>query len=152
MRVILDANVVIRMLLGSDNPARAVDVILEAGLSQIVTFLVTSELRREVLNKIQQKRYLSDRIVSDRIVADDAIDFLDEMSRRGTVLPTRVGSPSIKSRDPKDDYVLAYAETGRADYVVTHDEDLLVLDGRFTFRIVRPPELLAVLREHGLIP
>lgn len=33
-------------------------------------------------------------------------------------------------RDPQDDYLLALAEAARADYLVTRDEDLLVL-GRY---------------------
>ena len=145
MRLLLDANVVIRMLLRSPNPARSVDVILDAGLRKTITFLVPSELRREVLIKIQGKRYLA-----ERILPDEATEFLDELARSGIVPPTHVGSPRPMSRDPKDDYLLAYAASGQADYLVTDDNDLLVLDGRFPFRIVRPSAFLAVLREQGL--
>lgn len=145
MRVLLDANIIIRMLLRSPNPARSVDVILDAGLRREITFLLTSELRREVVTKIGEKRFLSQRITHDR-----AVTFLDQLAGSSIVLPTRASSPDAISRDPKDDYLLAYAESGHADYLVTGDEDLLVLDGRFPFRIVRPPELLAILREQGL--
>ena len=51
----------------------------------------------------------------------------------------------------RDDYLLAYAASGRADYLVSNDQDLLVLDGRFPFRILTPPGFLVVLHEHDLV-
>lgn len=36
---------------------------------------------------------------------------------------------SIHSRDPKDDHLIAASLVGNADYLVTGDEDLLILDG-----------------------
>lgn len=71
------------------------------------------------------------------------------MALHGIVPPTHVGSPRPLSRDSKDDYLLAYAESGGADYLVTYDGDLLALDGAFAFRIVTPPDFLAVLRGVG---
>jgi hypothetical protein len=48
-------------------------------------------------------------------------------------------------RDPKDDYLLELACAGDADYLVTGDEDLLVLGTIKTTRIIRLGEFKALL-------
>jgi putative PIN family toxin of toxin-antitoxin system len=47
------------------------------------------------------------------------------------------------SRDPKDDKVLATALAGRADYLVTEDNDLLVLGAHHGIPIVTASQFLA---------
>jgi uncharacterized protein len=49
------------------------------------------------------------------------------------------------SRDPKDDTFLATAVAARADYVVTEDNDLLVLGAHQGIQIVTAGRFLAVL-------
>ena len=46
-------------------------------------------------------------------------------------------------RDPKDDKILELAVNGRADYIVTGDDDLLVMDPFRGISIIRPAEFLA---------
>lgn len=48
--------------------------------------------------------------------------------------------------DPKDDYLLAHAVVGRADFLVTGDSDLLILDRVEALRIVTAGELVRILR------
>lgn len=50
-------------------------------------------------------------------------------------------------RDPKDDKVLATAKAGRVDYLVSEDEDLLVLTEYEGIRIVNAATFLAMLGE-----
>jgi predicted nucleic acid-binding protein len=59
----------------------------------------------------------------------------------------RVESPiPAVTRDPKDDYLLAYALVGEADYLVTGDEDLLVLEGQISeLEILTPRQFSQVL-------
>lgn len=45
-------------------------------------------------------------------------------------------------RDPKDDYLLSLAIDGKADAMVTGDDDLLALDPFRGIRIVAPAEFL----------
>jgi len=52
--------------------------------------------------------------------------------------------PAI-SRDPKDDKVLALAAMARATYIVTDDQDLLVLKHHATADIVTPAAFLDLL-------
>ncbi len=53
------------------------------------------------------------------------------------------------TRDPADDYVLAYALIASADYLVTGDKDLLVLRDQITGLTIVPPTQLAQLLELG---
>ena len=49
-------------------------------------------------------------------------------------------------RDPKDNFLLALALDGRADYLVTGDADLLVLDPWRGVRIVTPVDFLVAVQ------
>ena len=48
-------------------------------------------------------------------------------------------------RDPKDDKILELAVNGRADYIVTGDDDLLVMNPFRGIAIIRPAEFLALV-------
>ena len=50
-----------------------------------------------------------------------------------------------RSRDAKDDVYLAAALGASAEYIVTYDKDLLVLEKPFGIQIVTPRELLIKL-------
>jgi putative PIN family toxin of toxin-antitoxin system len=52
-------------------------------------------------------------------------------------------------RDPFDDYVLAAAVVGRADYLVTADKDLLVLEKYKKVAIITPNEFAVIMKPHG---
>jgi len=48
------------------------------------------------------------------------------------------GSPQAISRDPKDDYLLLMARKGKADVLITGDDDLLKLERFGKTRILSP--------------
>ena len=50
------------------------------------------------------------------------------------------------SRDPKDDKFLAVAVAGRADYLISGDKDLLVLEKVGSVPIVSPAAFLAAVK------
>ncbi len=66
-----------------------------------------------------------------------------------TVTRINLGKRFTVSRDADDDILLATAHAGRADYLVTHDRDLLDIPAAerrvFAFEIVRPLDLLQAL-------
>jgi predicted nucleic acid-binding protein len=66
-------------------------------------------------------------------------------------LPTLPGPFPRVVRDPDDDYLLAYAEIGRADFLVSGDSHLhQVDDSTLPFDIIAPAAFLLLLRERGL--
>jgi uncharacterized protein len=64
------------------------------------------------------------------------------------IQPIEQSIPAV-TRDRKDDYLLAYAVVGAADYLVTGDEDLLVLKHVGRLRIVSPPAFAGILRDRA---
>ena len=55
-------------------------------------------------------------------------------------------------RDPKDDAILALAEAAGAEYIITGDDDLLVLRNFARASIVSPRAFWEVLRDRGKAP
>ncbi len=75
--------------------------------------------------------------------------FLDTI---GEPMPRLIGPYPRICRDPNDDYLVVSALAGRADLVVTLDDDLLALGEYAGVRFVKPGGALAILREAGLLP
>lgn len=136
IRAVVDTNILIRALLkpqGSVGPVltrlRDGDYVLlyaEPLLNEMVTTLT--------LPRIRNKYHLTD---------DDVETVLALVLLRGEpVAPER---RIMASRDPKDNIVLEVAVAGRADYIVTGDDDLLVLHPFENISIVRPAEFLKAL-------
>lgn len=88
----------------------------------------------ELLGVLTTRPHFTSRI-SNRI----ATEFIGTLRARAELLPTIQPEdvPAVV-RDPKDDYLLAHALLGRADYLVTGDRDLLVLERVEQLRIVTP--------------
>ena len=147
MRVLIDASVLVRMLLLSDNPARAVDVILDAALAGVFELLVPAELLSELADRLTHRPYLAARVASSERDA-----FLSLLAEIGTPsYPYARPFPAV-TRDQKDDYLLAYALRDRVDYLVTGDHDLLALAEIYDPpRIVDPGAFVRELRARGLV-
>ncbi|MEJ2750687.1 MAG: putative toxin-antitoxin system toxin component, PIN family, partial [Anaerolineae bacterium] len=119
MRVLIDTNVFISYLL---NPHRmgTIQAIFTAWSAGKFTLLVPEALLDEILVTVSNKPHLAQRISPDLLK-----EFLSTVQELGETVP-RIESPiPAVTRDPKDDYLLAYALVGKADYLVTGDEDLL---------------------------
>jgi putative PIN family toxin of toxin-antitoxin system len=124
MRVLIDTNVFISYLLGPHSTG-VVQTILQAWAKEKFTLLIPEALLDEILVTATNKPNLAKRIAPADLKA-----FLTTLQELGEEVP-RIESPiPAVTRDPKDDYLLAYALVGGADYLVTGDEDLLVLAGQ----------------------
>jgi putative PIN family toxin of toxin-antitoxin system len=80
--------------------------------------------------------------ITDLIVAD-MINTIHEYGQR--VQPEQ--PIEAVSRDPKDDMFLACAKAAQADYLVSEDNDLLVIGQHHTTQIVNVAAFLAVLEK-----
>ena len=93
----------------------------------------------EILEVLQRPELTSKfRALQDR----DLRRVIEIVGQAQAVTPPAV--PAV-SRDPKDDKFLATAAAARADYLVTEDEDLLVLDEYQGVKIVNAAAFLSIL-------
>lgn len=140
MRVLLDANILISYLL-TPNPESPVIKIVDLGLLGGFQLLVPEELLDELVKKARAAKYLAGRIAPEEL--QELVDILGGVAE---TIPRITEEIPAVTRDPKDDYLLAYAVVGEADYLVTGDHDLLVLGQVDNMRVVTPHELWQVLQ------
>ena len=136
MRVLLDANILISYLL-KRNPDSPITRIVEAGILGEYTLLLPEALLEEYSTKIADKPYLAERITASEMQQFSAI-----LTANSETIPEITETIPAVTRDPKDNYLLAYAVVGDADYLVTGDEDLLVLQNVQGVQLCRPSDFV----------
>lgn len=79
-------------------------------------------------------------------VIEAVMEFLDT---KGILLEPHITIE--ESRDKKDNFLLELSEAANADYLVTRDEDLLVLKRWKNTEIIKPEDFLPLLRKMRLL-
>ena len=131
MRVVLDANV----LVAAFATRGLCHALFELCVDQH-EIVLSSEILKEVAGALQKKMKVPLAVVqatTDFLVNHASIQKPKRLSKR-------------VSRDPSDDHVLALAEQSKADYVITGDEDLLVLKRHAGIPIVLPRQFWEILK------
>lgn len=117
MRAVVDVNVLISGVLSAQGPsAEVLRASRDGRFELVVSELLLAELKRTLAYPKLQKR----------IAVETAAVFADWVRDHGTLAEDPANPPPVSSRDPDDDYLLALAIDRRA-YLVTGDQDLLVL-------------------------
>ena len=138
LRAVLDTNVFVSGLMGVKSPPRRiVDGWLE-GQFKLVTSL---HLVEELAHVLGYPR-IAERV---RLDPTDVDVILAALLSQAEVVPGELQLPGV-TRDPKDDAVVACAVEGQADYLVSGDEDLLVLHVYEGTQVVTPRRFLEILR------
>lgn len=114
-RVILDTNLWISFLISKK--FKEIDTLIESGR---VVFLFSNELLEEFVEVVKRpkfKRYFSGK---------DIKRLLDAFEEYGELVD--VSSDVELCRDKKDNFLLNLSIDGRADFLVTGDQDLLIIE------------------------
>lgn len=134
-RYVFDTNVIISALLfDSSKPAIAFRYGFQQG--EVLLSLELLEELNNVLNREKFNRYLT---------SEEREDFLEALVEQAILV--EVTERVLVCRDPKDNQILELAISGQAEYIVTGDRDLLVLNPFRGISIVTPEEFLQVI-EH----
>ena len=132
MRCGFDTNAIISAMLSrTASPGVALSRAYDTG-----EILVSVPLMRELYDVVSLPKF-------DRFVTPSERErFLGLLLRDAQLVEI---TESIQAcRDPKDDQVLELVVCGRADWIITGDADLLVLDPFSGIRIVTPTDFLGV--------
>jgi uncharacterized protein len=125
-RVVVDPNVLLSALVGKPDAAPA--VLLEAIHDHTVEMVACPALIAEVRKTLAEPYF---RALLDEGEAEQAVAAL----QRVAVMRDDPVDPEPVLRDPSDDYLLALAQAGEAEAIVTGDKDLLDHAG------LRPPAI-----------
>jgi putative PIN family toxin of toxin-antitoxin system len=130
-QVVIDTNVWLSGMVFGGNPERVIKLFIDGTLQVVTSEEMLSELRRKVLQKFPLYSPYMPALVA---------------SIRERAIVVQLGTwPVNASRDPDDNMVIETALIGGADYIVSGDKDLLVLDKYESVKIVRPADLLGSL-------
>ena len=139
MRVVIDTNVLVSGLFGIKNSPSS--QILSAIRAQKIILVTSPSILDEVNEVINRDRIVEKTKMSPK----ERMDFMGKLIERSDVTAGKQ-LPQILGRDAKDDKFLSCAFEAQADYIITGDEDLLVL-GKFKgTKIVTPREFLKNLK------
>jgi uncharacterized protein len=130
MRAVIDTNIWISALLNPDGPPARILAALPRGLFSL---LISAPLLNEIDGVLRRPRF--ERQYG--FTSDDADRFVTFLHERGTLV--HVTGVIRWCRDPKDDMVIETALNGRADALVSRDDDLK-----------GTPELVAILEQRGV--
>lgn len=143
MRVLVDTNLFIAYLLKPRDDS-FVTLLLNAVVEGQVTLLMPEALLEEIERTVKQKRYLKEIIAEEQLHR-----FLVLLRSLCEEIPLITAVIPPITRDPKDDYLIAYAVIGQADYLVSGDKELLVLETAGNVSIVNSGQFRRVLGERG---
>lgn len=135
MRAVVDVNVLISGVLSAKGPSAE---ILRGSRDGLFELLVSEMLLAEL------QRTLGYPKLRKRVPPEKAAAFANWVRGHATLAEDPASPPPVGSRDPDDDYLLALAISRRA-YLVTGDQDLLVLSDDLP--ILTPAKFATKLRE-----
>lgn len=119
IRVVIDTNLLVSALLFGGVPARVYDL---RSTGQII--ILTSDMHTAELTRVLYRAKFSKRFELQQQTPGNVIS--GYLLKTETVIPVS-DIPADAIRDPRDLPVLACAVGGQADYIVSGDQDLLVL-------------------------
>lgn len=137
IRAVVDTNTLISGLISPlGAPARITHHWRQGDFLLLTSPVLLAELRR-----VLEYRRISDRLGWS---SEERTQFVESFETLALITPGALTLPGV-TRDPKDDPVVACAVEGGAGFIVSGDQDLLVLGTYGRVRIVTPREFLALL-------
>lgn len=129
LRGVFDNNVLVSAALLGGVPRKAFDKFLDDG-----AVLVSVPALLELVDILSREKF-------DKYVTyDDRMRFMVSFLKVAEMIET--GETITVCRDPKDDKLLELAVCGNADFLITGDKDLLVLNPFRAVEIITPREFL----------
>src|SRR3989339_1091797 len=135
--VVLDTNVCVSaLLLPQSTPGKIVELWFNQNFRIVISEPAISELIR-----VFSRSKFTDQFALSPV----SVETLIQNIKSKTIVVSRLKKPKLTVRDPKDTVILATALDGHANFLVTGDQDLLILAGHKSIKplkIVTPSQFL----------
>lgn len=146
MRVVVDANVFLSFLIYPNRSTAASRLVARVIAGDFVLVFPTG-VADEMRSKVREKSYFHERI--DPALVDDLLSLLTEVAPT----PSSGSRARVKSRDPKDQYLLDAASGDGVEFLITGDGDLLdLVYPNGSPLIVTPAQFLALMESEATLP
>jgi putative PIN family toxin of toxin-antitoxin system len=130
--VVLDLNIFVSAFFWNGNPRKVFDRVTN-GLDELFT---TDEILQEAADVLSRKKFdLNEKEIKDYIKIIESYSI--------KIIPRNEAEKICRDKD--DDKVLQCSFGGNVDFIITGDDDLLVLEKYKDIRIVKPKEYLDIL-------
>ena len=133
MRLVVDTNVLVSILI---RPGNALSALAERLDQPNHTLLYSAETLAELVDVLRRRKFRK------YTSPEDVTAFVEWFVEAGELV--EVGEEVRGSRDPKDNKFLTLAVSGNANYLITGDDDLLVLEQVSATRIVSPARFVVL--------
>ena len=137
VRAVLDTNFLVSGLMAKEG---APHQILDAWLKDRFTLVTSLYLVEELVHVLSYPR-IAERL---RLDEEELTAILAALLSKAEVTSGQLCLPGV-TRDPKDDSIVACAKEGEADYIVSGDQDLLVLGEYEGIQVVTPRQFVEIL-------
>jgi putative PIN family toxin of toxin-antitoxin system len=136
LRVVLDTNLVVSGSLWLGVPGKVLDAALDGLLVS-----VTSEAILAELNRVLSRDKFEPKFRERGLTARDIVSRFRLSSELIDPLPIS----SVPVRDPKDVMLVECAVSGKVDYLISGDKDLLEMTGFPAVRVITPSRFLEII-------
>jgi len=131
-KVIIDTNLWVSFLIGKELVSLK-GLIIDGQVQPVFSKESLDELK-QVTQRPKLQKYFPPEKVNELLLFLNAISLFVEIQSNVEVC-----------RDPKDNFLLAIAQESQADYLITGDQDLLILEKFQSTKIISYRNLLAIL-------
>jgi len=132
LRLVFDTNIIISAMLFEDSkPSKAFYIGIKQGV-----ILFSSSTLSELEDVLWRRKF--DQYISQ----EERFQFLTGLILNST--PLEIDKTITECRDPKDNKFLELAVCGKADFIISGDEDLLVLNPFRNIQILTPDSFLKI--------
>jgi putative PIN family toxin of toxin-antitoxin system len=129
MKIVLDSNIFVSAFYWKGNPRKVFERVA-SGLDELY---ITDEILNEILDVMSRKKFNSN--------PKEIADYIRIIESFSIKLFTRNKIEKV-SRDNNDDKILQCGIDGNVDFIITGDNDLLVLEKYRNVKIIGPKEYL----------
>ena len=138
MKIVIDSNVFVSSFYYAGNPRKVFDRVTN-GLDEL---FITDDILTEIVSVMSRDKFASN--------IDEIEAYIKIIESYSIKLSAKNVLQNV-SRDKDDNKILQCAMDGNADFIITGDKDLLVLQEFKEIKIVKPSDYLEIIkRNHRL--